>query len=362
MAERIDLAILEITTNVKGGKEMERVLSSIDKALQSAEKGTAEYAEALKKAEKLYKLTGHASAEYLQHLLDLDDAADNAAKSQKKLSNSVKDSGKGFGGFGNSLKEIGGLAQQFLGSMGPAGSALSGFVGSLGPASLGVGGFALALQQAYAFIAPIEERFTNLRLTLQRDTGLMGTALSNVTSEIAALSDTFGQDEKEITRGVKSLAKAFKIDFTEALKLYEQGVLGGADANGDFLSKLEEYPVQFAKSGQSAEDFIKIAITEVKEGVFGDKLLDSTKELGLRLRELTPAGKEALKALGPAFSKQIFADIQKGEKSISELTIAIGKQAKEAGLSVQQLATLTADLGGGPVEEDRKSTRLNSSH
>ena len=38
MAERIDLAILEITTNVKGGKEMERVLASIDRELQTAEK------------------------------------------------------------------------------------------------------------------------------------------------------------------------------------------------------------------------------------------------------------------------------------------------------------------------------------
>ena len=344
MAVNIDLAILEVTTKMKGGKEMEKALAAIDKELKEAEKGTLEYAEALKKAEKIYKSTGKASDEYLKSLNEIE-------KANKDLADQMKKGEKSAAGFKSMFSDLGGLAQDFGGSLGPAGSSLSSFAGALGPASLGIAGLGAALQAAYSFIAPIEERFTNLRLTVERDTGLIGTALHQTTADLAALADTFGQDEKEITRGVKSMAKAFEIDFTEALDLYEKAVLAGADANGDFLSKLEEYPVQFAKSGQSAEDFIKVVTTEVKEGVFDDKLTDSVKELGLRLRELTPAAKDALNILGKGFAKDLIKDIEAGEKSISQLTIEIGKQAEKAGLSVQQLATLTADLGGGPVED-----------
>ena len=125
--------------------------------------------------------------------------------------------------------------------------------------------------------------------------GVASEDIDEVSSRIAGLSQTFGEDMNDVLIASNNLAKQFGISQNEALDLVEKGFLKGANASGDFLQKIKEYGVQFKQSGMNAEQFVKFATQEVRGGVFDDKLLDSIKEIGLRLRELTPASREALK-------------------------------------------------------------------
>lgn len=176
--------------------------------------------------------------------------------------------------------------------------------------------------------------------------------IDKMTISVQALSEKFGKEYNEVLKASTSLAQGMGITQVQALNLIEKGFVKGADANGDFLDKIAEYPVQFKNAGFSAEQFVKIATQEVKGGIYSDKLVDSVKELGLRLRELAPAQQDALKnAFGEAFTADFVKRVKSGSLDASQAIGLIEEQMKKTNLSATQMQTLIADLGGGPVED-----------
>ena len=221
----------------------------------------------------------------------------------------------------------------------------------IGVAALGVAGLTAAFGGIESALEKIGETNKNLSQTATL-TGKQGQELDSFTAKVQALSNTFGEDYNEVLIASNNLSKQFGISQERALELVEQGFVGGANATGEFLEKIKEYPVQFKKAGIGAEDFIKVATTEVKEGVFGDKLLDTIKETGLRLRELPKATTDALTgAFGETFTNDLVKKIKTGEITTKEALIEIRKQIKKNKPDVQALQTLTADLFGGPGED-----------
>lgn len=192
----------------------------------------------------------------------------------------------------------------------------------------------------------------NLRAEIGLLTDTTGKELDNLAIRTQALSKTFGVETKDLTIAANNFAKQMGISYNEAFNLIEKGFVNGANASGRFLSDIEEFPIQFKEAGLSAEDFIKAATTQVKGGVFDNKFLDSIKEIGLSLREMTKAQQDALtNAFGGDFTQKILTDINSGTITTEQAFQRIMTEADKTGLSVQQMQVLTADVFKGAGED-----------
>jgi hypothetical protein len=192
----------------------------------------------------------------------------------------------------------------------------------------------------------------NLRAEIGNLTNATGNELDKLTTRTQALAKTFGADAKDIALSANNFAKQMGISYNEAFDLIEKGFVNGANASGEFLDKLKIYPVQFKEAGISQETFIKAATMEVKEGVYSDKFLDTIKEVGLSLREMTKAQQDALtNAFGGQFTQKLLTDINNGTVTTEQAYQRIMQQADKTGLSVQQMQVLTADVFKGAGED-----------
>lgn len=176
-----------------------------------------------------------------------------------------------------------------------------------------------------------------------------GAALTQqLTSNAMALSKVFGEDYRLVQESVNALTKQFGVDTAEAYKLVEQGFLSGANAGGDFLQQLREYPALMKETGINASQMIGIMTTQVKEGVYSDKGIDAIKEAMMSIREMTPATATAIDGLGIS-SANMAAQIENGAISafdaIQQISVAFAAanpRAKGAAL---------ADIFRGPGED-----------
>lgn len=176
--------------------------------------------------------------------------------------------------------------------------------GSVGPllAGLGIGG-ALAtgfevISDGAQVLEEITFRFIELRGEIQRLTNISGPELGTLASQVDALANTFNKDTDEILRAANALSQNFDIGFGDSLQLIESGFLAGADAGGELLDNIREYPAFFKEARIDAESFIGLITRQTQEGLFSDKGIDAIKEAAISLRELTPATQEALEGIG----------------------------------------------------------------
>jgi methyl-accepting chemotaxis protein len=238
-------------------------------------------------------------------------------------------------------KEVHGLTQQMkdfdneinqnFRNVGNYGSALSGLKerfhtvsrgaskvteGMRAMAGFGIGGAILGgISDTIASLTEMSKMYAKLTTDVQRYTNTTREQAQGYAANISG-SKTFGKETDEVLTATNQLSKQMGISFDDALGLVEKGFLNGADATGDFLAKLAEYPVQFKKAGM-----------------------------------MSPAVEAAIKPLGEAFNKDLIKRIKNGSLSTTKAFLEITKRAKEAGLNVQEMQTLTADLGGGAVED-----------
>ncbi len=240
-------------------------------------------------------------------------------------------------------------------NIGNYGSALDGVKGSLtsmlSPAGLVTAGVAL-LGKAFAEIA---ERNKELNKALSQTNALFGETGENtkeLSEDIFTLSKVWDKDFNEVLKATNALSKEFEIAGGEALELIEQGFLKGADANGEFLENLKEYPAQLKSVGLSAEESIAILTQQVKEGVYSDKGVDSIKEAGLRLRENTKATQDALAPLDESVKLQIKQEIAAG-RSFKAIQL-VSKELKNTNLTAEQTQKLITDVFGGAGEDAGK--------
>lgn len=133
----------------------------------------------------------------------------------------------------------------------------------------------------------------------QRNTGLMGKELEDVTKGAFALRDTFEYDIAESTRAAKALMMNFGISGEKAMGLIAKGAQNGLDYSGEMIDTINEYSVQFAKVGLDAEDMFSI----MQSGADGtawnlDKVGDAVKEFSIRSIDGSKTTIAGFKAIG----------------------------------------------------------------
>lgn len=187
------------------------------------------------------------------------------------------------------------------------------------------------------------------RLT-QQFTGLTGDEMKSVRNEVLAVSNTFGLEFTETMQSANTMSKAFGISVSESLKIMQDGLVSGANANGEFLDTIKEYPRYFKEAGLSAEEMVAISTQATKEGIFSDKGVDTIKEGNLRLREMTTATAAALDGIGIS-SKQVQKDLQDGSKTTFQVMQEVANKLKELPQSSADVGSAIANIFGGPGED-----------
>ena len=187
------------------------------------------------------------------------------------------------------------------------------------------------------------------RLT-QQFTGKSGDDLKAFRNEVQAVADSFGADFRETLIVTNALSKQFGISANEALQLVKDGFLSGADANGEFLDTLKEYPAYFKEAGISADQFVAIVTQTNKMGIFSDKGVDAIKEANLRLREMTTATAAALDGIGIS-SEQVQKDLQTGTKTTFDVIQDVSAKLAELPDNAATVGAAIADIFGGPGED-----------
>ena len=213
-------------------------------------------------------------------------------------------------------------------------------------AMAGVAGVGMAFKWWYDYNKGLMEA---TRLTKQF-TGLTGDEMKSVRNEVLAVSNTFGLEFTETMQSANTMSKAFGISVSESLKIMQDGLVSGANANGEFLDTIKEYPRYFKEAGLSAEEMVAISTQSTKEGIFSDKGLDTIKEGNLRLREMTTATAAALDGIGIS-SKQVQKDLQDGSKTTFQVMQDVANKLKELPQSSAAVGSAIANIFGGPGED-----------
>lgn len=213
-------------------------------------------------------------------------------------------------------------------------------------AMAGVAGVGMAFKWWYDYNKGLMEA---TRLTKQF-TGLTGNEMKSVRNEVLAVSNTFGLEFTETMQSANTMSKAFGISVSESLKIMQDGLVSGANANGEFLDTIKEYPRYFKEAGLSAEEMVAISTQATKEGIFSDKGLDTIKEGNIRLREMTTATAAALDGIGIS-SKQVQKDLQDGSKTTFQVMQEVANKLKELPQSSAAVGSAIANIFGGPGED-----------
>lgn len=246
------------------------------------------------------------------------------------------------GSFGDSLQ-----------SLGNAGSMLEGLSGIgkifqnkwlLGLGAVGAAGAGIGWWVNY------NKGLTEATRLTQQFTEKSGEDLKAYRTEVQAIADFYGKDFKEVFIGANAVSKQFGISAEESLKLIQDGFIAGADANGEFLDTLREYPAYFKEAGISAETFIAITAQAAKSGIYSDKGVDVIKEGNLRIREMTTATAAALEGIGIS-ADEVQEQLKSGQKTTIDIIQMVSERLNELPDSASVVGTALADIFGGPGED-----------
>lgn len=258
------------------------------------------------------------------------------------LNSSMSNLGIVGGAFGDSLGslgEIGGLFDNLKG--------LSAIAGNKWLLGLGIGGGAAA---GIGWWVNYNKGLVEATRLTQQFTEKSGDDLKEYRSEVQTIADFYGKDFKEVLIGANAVSKQFGIDASEAIKLIQDGFIAGADANGEFLDTLREYPAYFKEAGISAETFIAITAQAAKSGIYSDKGVDVIKEGNLRIREMTTATADALEGIGIS-ATEVQEQLKSGQKTTFDIIQMVSERLNELPDSASVVGTALADIFGGPGED-----------
>ena len=374
-----DAAQQQIIDLVKKNRELSQAKSNLNTQLKNEEremqsvkgsyKHLSQQLELLKKAYKdltKEEADSEFGKEMLATIQDLDahlkDLAADMGEHQRNVGNYAIANGQ----LTDSLLEVVGLNNQFGSSLkalgeNSAGSFIDGLkdkVKAFGStlagilknkwilSFLGIAGAGAAFKWWYDYNKGLEKA---TRLT-QQFTGLTGEELKKTRTNIASLADAYEKDFSEMLIGINAVAKQFGISFEESFKLVKDGFIAGADANGEFLENIKEYPAYFKEAGISASEFIAITAQANQAGIYSDKGIDVIKEGNLRIREMTKATAEAIDGIGLS-SEQIQAELSAGLTTTFDVMKQISAKLAELPANSTKVGTAIADIFGGPGED-----------
>lgn len=207
-----------------------------------------------------------------------------------------------------------------------------------------------SLSQKISSISAAINEAQQAKMVAAQMTGLDGRDLDQVRAKAKALADTYGTDYREAMMAANNLSKAFGITAQQALQLVQDGFTAGANANGEFIDTLREYPRYFQEAGISAQQFIAITANAAQQGIYSDKGVDTIKEGNLRIREMTTATADALNAIGIS-AEAVQQQLRDGTTTTFQVMQQVGAKLAELPASSAQVGTAIADIFGGPGED-----------
>lgn len=348
----------EIQNNVRTENEQEGSLKQLRAQLSNATKAYDEMSREEREGAK-----GQEMQEHIQDLIDeLKDAEEATGRFQRSVGSyydsimKAADDLQGTEFFGMDIVNDTGIGKVM--EMGKSVEDLKAKFGALKNTALslltnpyflamaGVAGVGMAFKWWYDYNKGLTEA---TRLTKQF-TGLTGNEMKSVRNEVLAVSNTFDLEFAETMQSANTMSKAFGISVSESLKIMQDGLVSGANANGEFLDTIKEYPRYFKEAGLSAEEMVAISTQATKEGIFSDKGVDTIKEGNLRLREMTTATAAALDGIGIS-SKQVQKDLQDGSKTTFQVMQEVANKLKELPQSSAAVGSAIANIFGGPGED-----------
>lgn len=209
--------------------------------------------------------------------------------------------------------------------------------------SIYAGNFGESMEDAAAGVSEVYKR-----------TGLIDEELQKATESAFLLKDAFGYEIAESTQAATQLMKVFGVTANEAYTLMAQGAQQGLDQNGDMLDTLNEYSVQFANLGYSAEDMFNMLKNGVDIGTWSvDKLGDAVKEMNIRLNDGT--ADKALESLGLG-ADRVKSKLSEGgetakeaQQQILNALMAVEDEQERYVLGQILMGTMWEDLGENAV-------------
>lgn len=253
----------------------------------------------------------------------------------------------------SSLGIVGGSFGNSLGALGELGGMLEGAKGLVSVLSnkwlLGLGAGAVAGAGIGWWVNYNKGLVEATRLT-QQFTEKSGDDLKEYRNEVQAIADFYNKDFKEVLIAANAVSKQFGIDASESIKLIQDGFIAGADANGEYLDTLREYPAYFKEAGISAEAFIAITAQAAKSGIYSDKGVDVIKEGNIRIREMTTATAAALEGIGIS-ADEVQKQLETGQKTTFDIMQMVSERLTELPGSAAVVGTAIADIFGGPGED-----------
>lgn len=194
------------------------------------------------------------------------------------------------------------------------------------------------------------QELANIKSALSTmDGNLKGDDLNKATASTQAIADTYGKSVEEIEGAIKGL-NTLTGDTQKSLKLIVDGFDSGADASGEMLTQLKEYPTMMKDAKVSAEQMIAIMSQSEKMGVYDDKGIDAIKEGMLKVREGTKSTKDAMKALGLDVDG-IYKQVASGAINYFDVLQMVSGKISEMGANSRLTGTAIADVFGGPGED-----------
>lgn len=328
--------------------------------------------EAGDKSEKIFKDT-EATAKSAMDGIDgkTSGLADSIKSGMSHVGESVSDTISGMGDFNDkfddamsdSIKSVGGLVAAIggIGAAVIASGTQAEQAANQVAAATGLTGDALKevqdiSQNVYKdnFGNSMEDAANAVAVTYQQ-TKLVGDELQTAAENAMLLDDTFGYDVNESIRTAKALADNFGISIEEAYNLMAQGAQKGLDKNGDMLDTLNEYSVHYSQLGYTVEDFFGSLENGAASGAFSiDKIGDTMKEFGIRVKDTSKSTQEAFQLLG--YTGDSIADMQAkfaaGGESAREATSELLGQLQNVEddvtrnqIGVDLFGTMWEDLG-----------------
>ncbi len=215
---------------------------------------------------------------------------------------------------------------------------------------LGGLGLAITFKEGVEQMARLVAETQKFRKEVAQLTGTSGADLDRLTAQIKALADTFGADFNEILIAVNANSKQFQISQQEAFDEVARGFTEGADAAGEYLSILQEYPALYKEANFSLKEFVDLQVLAARAGTFNDYGAAVIEEATIRLRELPKATADALEGIG-LDSRQIQKDLESGATSIKDIIIDISRQLDTLPPQSQKVGTAIADIFGEAGEK-----------
>lgn len=343
----------EVQNSIRQEEQQEGSLKSMRAELSNLTKAYSEMSKAERDSAKGKELQNHINA-LTDDIKEVEEGIQLYQRSVGNYKNAITEAIFGNSRFGASLQAIVDMAGKSDGLIGQLSTRIGAFKTTVlelftNPyflAMAGVAGVGMAFKWFYDYNKGLMEA---TRLT-QQFTGLTGDEMKSVRNEVLAVSNTFGLEFTETMQSANTMSKAFGISVSESLKIMQDGLVSGANANGEFLDTIKEYPRYFKEAGLNAEEMVAISTQATKEGIFSDKGVDTIKEGNLRLREMTTATAAALEGIGIS-SKQVQKDLQDGSKTTFQVMQEVGNKLKELPQSSAAVGSAIANIFGGPGED-----------